>query len=301
MVLHRWSDGINSSKSSNNTDSDTPGSLTAAVVYMAEGSLIFSFNFTTILVFAVNAHLRRRSVYFVLSLAFSDMMSGAVVAIHGLTLTKFKFNHNKELLVNCTNTTDVLFFAGSLLGLQLIALERMCAIVYPIRHRNLTNRAYSLAIAIQWGAAIVLTGIYVIRSPKLYFIVASIVLVVGLVTVATCYSIILITFKQQNRAHRQVTDTAQLKSQRRKRRLALTLFIVTALSLLTLTPTSVLLALYSVNEVTPLSTWIATGMRFLNSIGNPLVYVLRLNEFRHALFMLLFKCARDRPIGVIRQ
>ena len=89
------------------------------------------------------------------------------------------------------------------------------------------------------------------------------------------------------------------------RKLSVTLFIVSAASILTLLPWVIIMCIvissdrYLWIKFTPMK--IASTFYLLNSILNPVIYVIRLPEFRRALKKLfckntLYPVRRDQPI-----
>ena len=90
-----------------------------------------------------------------------------------------------------------------------------------------------------------------------------------------------------------------------ERKLSITLFIVSAASILTLLPWVIIVcfAISSDNHswITLTSSRIAVAIYYLNSIFKPVIYAIRLSEFRRALNTLFWKntsnpVRRDQPI-----
>jgi hypothetical protein len=86
--------------------------------------------------------------------------------------------------------------------------------------------------------------------------------------------------------------------------MAVTLFIVTILSLMTLLPFfGYILTIDAIRQSIPDNVSQFTSLlQITNSLINPVVYVFRMRDFRKALFRLVCKCSRDRqhlihPIG----
>ena len=95
---------------------------------------------------------------------------------------------------------------------------------------------------------------------------------------------------------------------RRERKLTKTLFIVTIVSLILVMPFTIFWFLISVNsgemfETISYGTWLhlQRSLAFLlyaNSVINPLLYALKMPEFKRALFLLLRCRSRSEPVEV---
>ena len=89
----------------------------------------------------------------------------------------------------------------------------------------------------------------------------------------------------------------------REKRLAKTLFIITAASLLTWLPFQILLLLIgNLDYVNPPVLMIIKFLQFSNSLVNVTIYPFRISEFKNTLLQMLRCCAgvcpRDRRIEV---
>ena len=116
---------------------------------LAESVAIVTLNLCTIIVFISNRNLRKRSMYLVINLAVVDMFVGGAVIINlfywpGVLCNLFK-RHSVEVVV-----LGFLFTIASLINITIIALERVHATFFPLRHRVLKKWVYQLMIAVVW-------------------------------------------------------------------------------------------------------------------------------------------------------
>ena len=194
---------------------------------------------------------------------------------------------------------------ASLGNLVLISLERLHATLYPFRHCLLGKSIYYKTITFSWFGALTLAcGLQISRlnNPVLgdrYPWTIYIFLTLAVLT--TSYVIIMSKFIRK--AH--VQQLGSVMSAERK--LSVTLFIVSAASILTLLPYLIILCIainldrYFWIEFTPVK--IALTFYHLNSILNPVIYAVRLTEFRRASKELFCKnnsypVRQDQPIGL---
>ena len=194
---------------------------------------------------------------------------------------------------------------ASLGNLVLISLERLHATLYPFRHCLLGKSIYYKIIIFSWFGALTLAcGLQISRMidvPLADRYPWVIYICLTLAVLITSYVIIMSKFIRK--AH--VQQLGSVMSAERK--LSVTLFIVSAASTLTLLPWAIIMCIsissdrYLWVEFTP--TKIASTFYLLNSILNPVIYAIRLTEFRRALKELFCKNTsytgkQDQPIGL---
>ena len=192
---------------------------------------------------------------------------------------------------------------ASLGNLVLISLERLHATLYPFRHCLVGKSIYYKIIIFSWFGALTLAcGLQISRMNDVtladrYPWIIYVFLTLAVLT--TSYVIIISKFIRKP----HVQQLGSVMSAERK--LSVTLFIVSAASTLTLLPW-VIISCISISsdrdlwiEFTPLN--IALTFYYLNSILNPVIYAIRLPEFRRALKELfckntLYQVRQDQPI-----
>ena len=250
--------------------------------------MVFIINAFTLVVFARSRHLRRRNTYLIMNLTVADLLIAAVSGPETILFFIPNKRPKKGFWVLYLIISDMCWIA-SLGNLVLISLERLHATLYPFRHCLVGKSVYYKIIIFSWFAALTLAcGLQISRLNDIpladrYPWIIYICLTLAVLT--TSYVIIM--------------------SAERKR--SVTLFIVSAASILTLLPWVIIICI-SINSDRYLwikftSMKIASTFYHLNSILNPVIYAIRLTEFRRASKELFCKntsypVRRDQPIGL---
>jgi hypothetical protein len=302
----------NNSNSSNNFNQvSIEIQIIWCAVFIVVGFLIVVVNLATILTFVINKHLRRRSVYCLINLAVADMLFGVSnIVLESIYIVEYLGLKDYDvgilfIIVICLAVTTCLF------SLVLVSIERVYATFFPFRHRTTRLRMYIAVFAITWLISLLgvlpfcllpgsVRNVYLINILMVLFLVC-------LIIICTSYTSIFVKVKNQAKRllpNQRQTAAIQIR-QKREQHLAMTLFVVTVLSLITWLPNTVA---YIININTSISYVISSNVLQLveliqrtNSLINPIIYVFRMRDFRKALSQLIFKCSRDqqhtRPIG----
>ena len=272
-------------------------------VWLTQFIMVFIINAFTLVVFARSRHLRRRNTYLIMNLTVADLLIAAVSGPETILLYIRDKNLEKGFGVLYSIIADMCWIA-SLGNLVLISLERLHAALYPFRHYRLVGkRIYYKIIIFSWFGALTLAcGVQISRMIDVpladrYPWIIYVLLTLAVLT--TSYVIIISKFIR--RPH--VQQLGSVMSAERK--LSVTLFIVSAASILTLLPWVIIICISISSDrdlwlqFTPMK--IASTFYHLNSILNPVIYAIRLTEFRRALKELFCKntsypVRRDQPI-----
>ncbi|XP_032227138.2 5-hydroxytryptamine receptor 4-like [Nematostella vectensis] len=256
--------------------------LTWSIIFLAEGLLAIFLNMLTLVAFAVNTNLRKRSLYLLINLSFADMLVG--VGTIGISVTMlttremYYFEHPNDVF-KPAEMTDMAATAASMLGLALMSLERMYAALAPFKHRVLPVRVYIIGIVLPWFGSVSALVLY--TASRLYFIYVTLVAVIAdLSLVCVCYTVTIISVKRS--AH----SVAPHGPQQREHELIKTALLVTSLSVISWIPSII----WQVHEGKVDNNWDAYALfgRYVNSFVNPVVYILRMKDFRRAIA----KCGR---------
>ena len=282
---------------------------------------IVTVNLLSIVLFIQNRSLRTRAMYLVTNLTVADLFVGGFSHFllfrylsYTFTCDIGKMNLSQEL----NEIIHFLFFwfpLTSLTNVAVISLDRLHATIRPFRHRLIKKWVYGLTIAGVWVLAAMLSTVILIRRMRQYENLKEISYHVYawesysclcLFVIFVSYSSIAVKFLCG--AHPQHHGAAN-----RQRKLTVTLFIMTIVSLLTWLPYVVFTFLFfrylnsilkflSAQELFRLQYSLMT-LCMMNSLVNPIVYTIRMPEFRKAL-LLLFKCqrrqkTRDIPLHAI--
>ena len=291
-------------------------SLTECIPWMtvglAESVAIATLNLCTIITFKRNRNLRKRSMYLIINLVVTDMfVAGNVV---------FDLFYGPGVLCNLWTVSIedgtsyfilvmVWFFPiGSLTNMAIIALERVHATVYPFRHRMLKKWVYRLLIAALWVSSGLLTIAYILLTQfdELYYsaYLYYIFILIWLLIISVSYTSIVIKVRcGAQPQHHGATS--------RERKLTMTLLIATVVSLLLCLPlvimsyvrfirkSKILQSLsFSVRIHLIYASWL---LFYSNSLVNPILYTIRLPEYRSALLALFRKRPQQqRQVAVFR-
>ena len=263
--------------------------------------VVFLLNAFTLAIYTRNRHLRKTSTYLIINLTVADLLIGTVT---GASLPVFKADLESGNLtikpVQAFNwqsfvhlTLQGSFVVASLANISLISLERLHATVFPFRHCLVGTRVYLAIILCSWLFSLILSSVlailYLHESPALLYVYTSYCfLIIFILTVS--YAIIISTVKNNP----PFPNAQPVLSTERK--LTVTLFIVTVASILTILPWVIWNVIghhIAGNKLCPeVLSHIHYSFYLLylfNSIVNPLIYAVRMQEFRKAarkLFLL---------------
>ena len=260
--------------------------------FLTELIVIVLINLFTLATFARNRHLRKRSTYLVINLTIADLLLGVAAVLLPILEPRILENHN--LLGEHFNwyaflflTLESLFPAASLANLSLISLERLHATIYPFRHCLLREQVYFTVITFSWLLALLFASMMAIlvvlraQFTLVFYAFASYCFITVLI-ITVSYVIIILNVKSSPQSH--IFGSKLLA----EKKLSITLFVMTVASFLTILPWAVWVAMLS-NVWCELSP--ARASRFhltfsalylCNSIVNPIIYALRMQEFRKA-------------------
>ena len=273
-------------------------------VWLTQFIMVFIINAFTLVVFARSRYLRRRNTYLITNLTVADLLIAAVSGPETILLYIRDKNLEKGFGVLYLLISDMCWIA-SLGNLVLISLERLHATLYPFRHCLLGKSFYYKIIIFSWFGALTLAcAVQIIRMNDVplsdrYPWIIYVFLTLAVLTI----SYVIIMSKFLRKAH--VQQLGSVMSAERK--LSVTLFIVSAASILTLLPWVIIICI-SINsdrylwiKFTPMK--IASTFYHLNSILNPVIYAIRLTEFRRASKELFcqntsYTGRQDQPIGL---
>ena len=276
----------------NETGTHDPSTRLWLAVYISEFVVVFLINGFTVITFARNHHLRKCTTYLIINLAVADLLVGTVSGpMHiyhtlmfeperGFRWKKFTVMFFENIFTNC-----------SLLNLALLSLERLHATLFPFRHSRMMNWVYLKTVVCIWLLALVpasAEAALFLTDLKAYEIVWASLIIVVLSTVIVSYIIIIFNVKRNVPPHLSGAGAFD-------RKFTATLFVVTALSTLSILPWF-FYAVLGVRGFNTLSTKAlfnilhsANVLFYANSFVNPIVYSLRMQEFRNAALIRCHK------------
>ena len=272
---------------------------------LAESVAIVTFNLCTIIVFVRNRNLRKRSTYLMINLAVSDMLAGGTAVYDlfywsGLVCNLWpSFEDGTYTFIG---VLMLLFPIGSLTNIATIALERMHATVRPFRHRVLKKWVYRLIATVVWviSGLISIASVLLLRLEEtsfyglyLYVTFSSICLLI------ICVSYTSIVIKVRCGAQPQHHGAIS-----RERKLTMTLLMVTVVSLLLYLPNVIYRYVVYTSKFEILRSLapsvgfhlycVLLFLYYGNSLVNPVLYTIRLPEYRSAVFALFRKRPEQR-------
>ena len=266
-------------------------------VGLAECVAIVTLNLCTIIVFIRNRNLRKRSTYLVINLAVIDMFVGLVAVYNlfyfpGILCNLWNWYSNEVGISISIIVPMTLFVFGSLINIAIIALERVHATFFPFKHRVLKKCVYRLIIAVVWVTSGLLTIAFSLLlhfDNKLYYADYLHVTFISISLLIICVSYTSIVIKVRCGAQPQRHGATS-----RERKLTITLLIMTVVSLLLYLP--YVIAYYVLLNIEILESLSFSGHHHLdsalvvlyysNSLVNPILYAIRMPEYRSALLAL---------------
>ena len=284
-------------------------SLTTAVAVVA-------VNLLSIILFIKNSNLRTRAMYLVINLTVADMFVGGSATffavfyflLYGCEFAdEFFIRLEWPPILFVLHIINVWFSFTSVTGIAIISLDRMHATFRPFRHRNIKKWAYGVTIAGVW----ILTAMMVIPFPLISLYVnlqqqwqLFFALYLWLSYCCLCLIVICVSYTSIALKFWCGTRPPSHGAANRQRKLTVTLFIMTIVSLLlwlpyvvyNFVPFSVLDTKFS--SLTYLRLRLSfTLLRHTNSLVNPIIYTIRMPEFRKAL-LILFKRRQRQNVAI---
>ena len=276
---------------------------------------IVILNSITIIIFVKQRQLQRKSTYLIIHLAIVDLFVGAV---SGPLWIDFFMSQYCDLWEYDRPDSIWLFVLGratgynidkvSLLNLAFISLERTHATFCPFKHRSVKKWVYGVVITVTWLFPVVVMSLVfgLINFNHVSHKITSVLfsyLSILLLVIFACY--VSIYIKVRRGRFSQLHGTAGL----RERKLTSTMFLVTFGSFLTFLPQMVfwgevafnfkLLSSLPTNYTLHISMLLFFFF-FFNSLINPIVYAIRMPEFRAGILQIIFRKTRRRsnPVNI---
>ena len=275
------------SSSLNTSEWDLPFKVKGIIwcgVFAMESICVVIGNLLTIVLFASSRKLRKKSLLIAINMAFADAMIGIVcLPLHiyvniGRAYQLWTPDTSLGIMFHITQTV---FGQASLISSALISGERFFAIYWPLKHQILPVQAYYVAISIIWALSIILTTVFIalflLTSTDHAFYTLMPWFLTLLIIVCLCNSGIIRKFRLRSNTLRQRSRGTL------NRRLTTTLLFVSMVAFLSWFPKIIIMI--SRVQVSKYVHDIAFLLLYFNSLVNPVVYALRIAEFRQALVL----------------
>lgn len=269
------------------------------VLLSTEAIFICIGNAFTIFVFWHKRLCLQRTYYLLLNLTVADLLVGVMLLISLATrsvpflFTEPDYDMNTYHYSFLFSSLTILFSWCSVFSLAVISVERVYAVLCPLRHRTLNNRVYVGGIVLVWVAGIFAAVLFMLRPvfPAVVDIRLSIILIN--LTLLFSLSIICVSYLLMRIGLSRgvpIFDSQVRRNIARNIKLSKTLLIIISLSLICWLPA---VLLYTVIYVCPNCILevvkvmlTATVLHHANSVINPIVYTYRMPMFKEALRIL---------------
>ncbi|XP_068700766.1 substance-K receptor-like [Montipora foliosa] len=290
-------------------ESSSPECIAWLTVLNIEAVAIVTINALTIIIYLKERGLRKRTTYLVISLAVADMFVtyNLIVCILSLGNGCNFWSFEDSIVVK---SLTYFFPSVSIANLAAISLERLHATFRPFKHRLIKKKIFGAAVAGVWFTAALSTAIL----SSLFFLGRSDITTFFHLHVSyfslifCCVLIIVVSYTSIATKVHCGTHPQQHGTITRERKLTKTLFIVTIVSFILVMPFTIVAFLFFVTSGEMFETTSDQTSRHLflslaclfcaNSLINPLLYALKMTEFKRALFLLLRCRSRSEPVKV---
>ena len=217
---------------------------------------------------------RKRSQFLLISLAFADLLVGCATTLYVIV------EYRLFALSFVFNMLDMFACFSSIFHLAVISLERLHTTLRPFRHRQLSLKAFWVAIATPWVLSSSVSTL-MMSHDGVRLIIGVIFLTIPLLI--TCFSYLAIWRKR-----RISPENVRSFRQNQEARFSMSIFLVTAASLLTWTPFLFLniIVTVTVYRVRLSAVFCIKLLQFSNSFVNFVIYIIRFPSYRKALFSL---------------
>lgn len=266
------------------------------VLLWTEAIFICIGNAFTIFVFWQKRLCLQRTYYLLLNLTVADLLVGVVQLISLATrsvpflFTEPDYNLNIYHYSFLFSSLTILFSWCSVFSLAVISVERVYAVLRPLRHRTLNTRVYVGGIVLVWVAGIFAAVLFMLRlvfpagvDIRLSTILINLTLLFSLSVICISY----LLMRSGISRGVAIFDSQIRGSIARNIKLSKTLLIIISISLICWLPA---VLLYTVIYVCPNCILevvkvmlTATVLHHANSVINPIVYTYRMPMFREAL------------------
>ncbi|XP_022806683.1 adenosine receptor A3-like [Stylophora pistillata] len=250
--------------------------------------LVIVCNALTITVFALNKNLRRKSFLLVINMACADFMLGGmamplfVYRLGGdFKLWAIEWGYSLNLFYLAVDTVCA---QASIITAAFIAGERFYATGWPLKHRCIARRrAYYVTVSLTWVLSIFISSVLIGSLHKSVQVSIYIWMVYAFtltLIICVCSIGIFKSFTQGRKFIRRQSDAKCSESKRSTKTLLLITFVALA-CWLPLIVTNTFTVYIPVDKNLLL---LANLINFGNSFANPVLYCLRIPNFRRALW-----------------
>ncbi|KAM7449907.1 hypothetical protein ABFA07_002279 [Porites harrisoni] len=263
-----------------------------SVAFAVTGIIVIVINSLTLYSFSKNKLLQTRRHFMIINLTVADLLFGAT----GMSSAVFYLLNPSDISFCLFAILNMFTKLACLITLCLIAIERMHAIVWPLRHQVLGCGVYKTALVLSWILSAVAATTSIVSVYSYNSVLAESILPVliaaGIITMITSYISIWVS------VHRRKKDKHNTASNQDKG-LAITLLLVAGTFVVTFVipvlymSISHLCSCYKPSLSVTLLTYLAPA---LESVINPVIYCFRIPGFQDKLKlnMVTLNCFKKR-------
>ena len=263
-----------------------------SVAFAVTGIIVIVINSLTLYSFSKNKLLQTRRHFMIINLTVADLLFG----VTGMSSAVFYLLNPSDISFCLFAILNMFTKLACLITLCLIAIERMHAIVWPLRHQVLGCGIYKAALVLSWilsavAATTSIVSVYTYNS-VLAESILPVLIAAGIITMFTSYISIWVS------VHRRKKDKHNTASNQDKG-LAITLLLVAGTFVVTFVipvlymSISHLCSCYKPSLSVTLLTYLAPA---LESVINPVIYCFRIPGFQDKLKlkMVTLNCFKKR-------
>ncbi|XP_020894511.2 melatonin receptor type 1A-like [Exaiptasia diaphana] len=257
------------------------------------GLIILGMNAVALRVFLRERFRSKKSSYLIVNLTIADSLVGltsVLLCVCLINLIKGSEGRLELDILRGLLFTIRLSAIASLLSLSAIAVERLIAVKYPFKLRLASSRHYFGAIFVVWILAAPTPVIWMLERERIILnngsrIFNQITEGISLAIIALCYLCIWIKMAFFPEFNIDI-QTNNCRTVKENKKLTITLFIITVISIITWAPNGIKDLLLS--DETQQQQMTLKDLLFLlpvlsNSIFNVIVYAFRMPDFRREL------------------
>ena len=276
-----------------------PSSLSVAFFMFLIIVNLLTFPVTALVVISVQTKSRLRahkSNVLLAFLALTDFIVGILVQpAFAAVLIMLLLNEPRGYCVLKVLRHVTFVVNASLFHLVLLTGERYIAMKHPFSYLTFVTEGRLLfASAMAWFLSISHSVLLLLSKP-VYLRCVGISSILSFAVISFCHVTVFGETRRHERqlAAQQATSEAREEFERNKKAFKLTSIILVLLILFVLIPSTLPVVLISYREFTPEAVYLffsfTMSLVFLDSLLNPIVYALRLRQFRVAIIELLFR------------
>jgi len=288
FVLAQFENSVNMGSSFDSATSNNAFAKAEVIAWCSAFSLIsvliVTGNLLTIILFAVNKKVRKKCFFLVVNMACADLLVGAVSLPIKIITPLLREERMSLPVATFLNIVTVVCLQATITFAALISLERVYATCWPLKYRTLSGQAYNVVIILAWILVLLSSTILSVLRVFVYEVAYYSLWVTYTFTLTfiICVCTLGIWRKFENR---RMPSLTQQNRALQSRRLTKTLMLVSLLALMSWIPIIIINILEATNVSVNKNIYLlAVLLNVSNCCANPVVYALRVSEFRKAFF-----------------